>query len=122
MKRTLAQIESNSQNFTVTICSDGQQAIDFADQNSSIVGGIDLVLLDLNMPGIDGYEVLATWKNDNIFQDTPIIVVTTATDKTMLQSALDIGASAVHSKPAGLAELKTLFETILVKWSDFELT
>jgi len=59
----------------------------------------DLVLLDLLMPGINGFEVLAQMKNNPLTQTIPVIVITALSESTIKEKALRTGAVAFLTKP-----------------------
>jgi diguanylate cyclase (GGDEF)-like protein/PAS domain S-box-containing protein len=65
----------------------------------------DLILLDLMMPGMDGYEVTRALKGDSSTSNIPIIMVTAQTDRTTLLDALDAGVEEFLTKPVNRAEL-----------------
>lgn len=70
--------------------SDGYQGLDILSNN---LDQIDLVLLDLMMPGVDGLEVLKTVKNNEEKYGTmPIVVLTNMTSEPVVKEAFDIGA------------------------------
>jgi two-component system chemotaxis response regulator CheY len=75
----------------------------------------DLVVLDLNMPDIGGFEVLEFVRAQDKLQSLPILVVTTRGDETSRAKALAAGASAFLTKPFSpdgiLAEVRTLLST-----------
>lgn len=72
--------------------SDGYQALDTLDKNK---GKIDLVLLDLMMPGIDGLEVLRTIKtNTGKYGEMPIVVLTNMTSESIIRETFELGASS----------------------------
>ena len=66
----------------------------------------DLVLLDLNMPGVNGLEVLRYLRREPRLVDVPVIVVTAEDERLILQKTLRAGASAVITKPASFEELE----------------
>jgi CheY-like chemotaxis protein len=68
----------------------------------------DLVLLDLNMPGVNGLEVLGYLRREPKLMDVPVIVVTAEDERLVLQRALRKGATAVIIKPASIEELETV--------------
>jgi two-component system chemotaxis response regulator CheY len=59
----------------------------------------DLVVLDLNMPDIGGYEVLEFIRGQDRLQKLPILVVTSRTDESSRTRALESGASRFMTKP-----------------------
>jgi len=66
----------------------------------------DLVLLDLNMPGVNGLEVLGYLRREPRLMDVPVVVVTAEDERLVLQRALRKGATAVIIKPASIEELE----------------
>jgi CheY-like chemotaxis protein len=71
---------------------DGYQGLDVMAKN---LGGIDLVLLDLMMPGVDGLEVLRATKADPAkYGEMPIIVLTNMTSENVIKESFDLGSSS----------------------------
>ena len=68
----------------------------------------DLVLLDLNMPGVNGLEVLGYLRREPRLMDVPVIVITAEDERVVLQRALKNGATAVIIKPAMIEELEVV--------------
>jgi CheY-like chemotaxis protein len=65
----------------------------------------DLILLDVMMPGMDGYEVARTLKGRAATSDIPIILVTAHSDDSARLAGLDAGADDFLTKPVGRNEL-----------------
>lgn len=71
---------------------DGYQGLDQLAKN---IGGIDLVLLDLMMPGVDGLEVLRAVKaNPEKYGQMPITVLTNMTSEAVIKESFDLGSSS----------------------------
>jgi len=71
---------------------DGYQALDALDKNK---GKIELVLLDLMMPGIDGLEVLrAITSNRGKYGEMPIVILTNMTSESIIRETFELGASS----------------------------
>lgn len=74
-----------------------------------------VMTLDIKMPGMDGFEVLKTMREQPAYQNVKVLVVSAETEEGM-QKALDYGADDVLSKPFDndelLAKIETLFDTI----------
>lgn len=75
---------------------DGAEGIDMIEQYGE---QISLVLLDILMPGIDGFGVLSRMKEDNFLQDIPVIMISTEDSDETIRRAYDMGASDYISRP-----------------------
>jgi two-component system, cell cycle sensor histidine kinase and response regulator CckA len=93
--------------YKVELASDGFQAIDRMGPL------IDLVLLDVMMPGMDGFEVLQRIRDDPQCFDTPVIMVTSLTGKTDRLHAAELGANDFISKPIDRLELRVRMSSLL---------
>jgi two-component system KDP operon response regulator KdpE len=92
--------------FRAILASQGCSIIEARDGNEALeeirADSPDLVLLDINMPGIDGFE---TCRRIRQFSDVPIIVITVRGDENDKVVALDAGADDYIVKPFGTQEL-----------------
>lgn len=83
---------AESAGFSCMTAADGYQGLDIL---SSQLGNIDLLILDLMMPGVDGLEVLKAMKsNKEKYGDIPVIILTNMTSDTVIKEAFDLGASS----------------------------
>jgi CheY-like chemotaxis protein len=101
MRRALRADGYRVELFTV---ADGNEALDYLFQRgryaeASISPRPDLILLDLNIPGIDGKSVLEIAKNDEILRATPIVVVTTSIRDRDVFDCYQIGCNSYIVKP-----------------------
>jgi len=76
---------------------------------------IDLILLDINMPGKDGFEVCKMLKEDSKTKDIPVIFLTAQTDIKYISRAFEVGGVDYLSKPFFGVELKARVKTQLQK-------
>ncbi len=74
----------------------------------------DVIIVDLNMPVVDGDRFLDLLRSDLRLGDVPAAVLTTSTEKPVLAKALASGADAVFSKPSTQAELVEIARKILI--------
>lgn len=81
------------------LCNEG----DFADPGK--YSRPNLILLDLNMPRIDGREALAIIKSDPRLQNIPILILTTSREERDIALAEGAGASSFLAKPEAFADL-----------------
>ena len=75
------------------------------DMDDKTVVDIDLIIMDIVMPEIDGIEACRRIKENDRFEDVPIIMITALADKGILQSAFDAGAMDYITKPVDKLEL-----------------
>lgn len=100
-------IEKNLRRSNITndihIVEDGQKALDFLFGEGTFAGHPPktplLVLLDLNMPVVDGYEVLQRMKADPRTQRVPVVILTTTDDKREVERCYELGCNVYVTKP-----------------------
>jgi|SRR5579859_568561 len=73
----------------------------------------DLILLDINMPGMDGYEVCRYFKRELTTAKTPIVIVSAHSSENDKALAFEAGASAYLVKPVTIEALKICVESFL---------
>lgn len=88
-------------------CSDGDEALDFLHRrgefsDSSKAPRPGIILLDLNLPGTDGREVLADIKSDDRLKQIPVIVLTTSNDDRDVEACYKSGANSYIQKPVDM--------------------
>ena len=76
----------------------------------------DLILLDLNMPKMDGKAVLSRLKLHNLYKDIPVVILTTSRSKEEETNVLNMGASGFFTKPSSFTELVAITESIASRW------
>ena len=81
--------------FRVSAVFDGKSGLDFLAANRDVA----LVLLDLNMPGMSGVEMLAALRADPALLDTDVMVLTAAGQAGQVERARELGVSAIVTKP-----------------------
>ncbi len=86
---------------TVRSAPDGLKALEAIGERQP-----DLVLLDLMMPGLDGYEVLARLRADPQTEDLPVIIVTARADADARVRGVELGADDFVTKPFRFKDLR----------------
>jgi len=76
----------------------------------------DLVLLDLNLPGMDGRQVLRTIKQDPALRRTPVLILSTSTAESDIVASYEAHANCYLSKPVDLGDFFRLAEAIRDFW------
>jgi two-component system, chemotaxis family, response regulator Rcp1 len=95
------------------VASDGEEALTLLRGEEPLP---DLVLLDLNLPKLDGHGLLAHLKADPRLRRIPVVVLTSSIGHADIVAAYDAHANAYLRKPVGFAELAELAETVDAFW------
>ena len=75
-----------------------------------------LILLDLNMPLVNGFEVLRQIRAVLAYRDLPIIIFTTSADSVDQKRAIELGATSSLTKPPRYGELCALIKQLATEW------
>lgn len=97
---------------------DGTQALDYLAGKQPYRGVElpDLVLLDLNLPKMDGREVLAAIKSDQRLRHIPVVVLTSSDSERDVSKSYELGANCYVTKRIGLAESLEAIRSIANFW------
>lgn len=101
---TLIKALLKGKNYEVLVAQSGTQALEIAQQKHP-----DLILLDIMMPVMDGYEVLARLRSDEKTKDIKIVILSALANERDIKNAMDLGADAYLTKPV-IAQ--KLYETL----------
>jgi class 3 adenylate cyclase len=99
--------------FSVHTAPDGQAALEILARDSS--PAIDLVLLDVMMPGIDGYEVLRRLKGDAALHELPVLMISALDEVDSVVRCIELGAEDYLPKPFDPVLLRARIGACLVK-------
>jgi len=77
----------------------GQPALDYLFSEDVRANGPMLILLDLNLPDMQGTDILAEVKKDERLKRVPVVVLTTTDDKVEIQRCYDLGCNVYITKP-----------------------
>lgn len=132
--RTLLVVEDSDEDFTafcrvfrkldlpnpVVRCEDGDQALAYLQGHGRVTDWPAalpaLVLLDLNLPGIDGRTVLETLKQDPMLQALPVVVLSTSSSTRDVERCYQLGANGYLTKPIQYAALEAKLKVALQYW------
>jgi CheY-like chemotaxis protein len=99
-------IDANRLQCVVLVAHDGQEALArFHDTD------IDLVLLDINMPRMDGFELLERMRAEKLLDRVAVVMCSTSTYEEDISRAKDLGARGYLTKPPDFRRLKSILET-----------
>ena len=94
--------------FTVLVAADGRVGVEVARAEAP-----DLILMDMNMPELDGWEATRQIKATPAMADVPVIALTAHAMTGDRERAIEAGCEDYHTKPIEFAKLITQIETIL---------
>jgi chemotaxis family two-component system response regulator Rcp1 len=100
------------------VASDGVEAMAFLRKEGAHCQAPrpDLILLDLNLPRMDGREVLAHIKSDSALMTIPIVILTTSDAEADIVKSYELHANCYLSKPVQLAAFEALVKSINDFW------
>lgn len=87
-------------NFEVFIARDGQEALDILNNDLP-----DIIILDVMMPNVDGYDTLEQIKNDHRLRDTKVIFLSAKSKEKDIEKGLSLGADLYMTKPFSVKKL-----------------
>jgi DNA-binding response OmpR family regulator/two-component sensor histidine kinase len=93
--------------YRLAFAADGHEALDRAAQLTP-----DLILLDVMMPGMDGFEVCRQLRSDPVHGEVPVVLVTALDDRSSRISGIEAGADDFISKPFDRNELRARVRTL----------
>ncbi|SFD04348.1 response regulator [Algibacter pectinivorans] len=113
--RTISQLQLNHK---VIEANNGEDALKILHKKDELP---DIILLDLNMPKINGIEFLGILKNDDVLKYIPTIILTTSSNQKDLLECYKIGIAGYVLKPLKYEDYVSKMEKLLSYWSINEL-
>jgi CheY-like chemotaxis protein len=107
-------LESADRQATIERVADGQEALDYLRRQGRFAQAHrpDLILLDLNMPRMDGRETLAAIKSDEQLKAIPVVILTTSGATPDIVASYEHRANAYVTKPFGLDDFEATVRQI----------
>lgn len=115
LNRTISSLELNHK---ITEANNGEEALKILQKKDELP---DIILLDLNMPKINGIEFLSILKKDDVLKYIPTIILTTSSNQKDLLECYKIGIAGYVLKPLKYEEYVSKIEKLLAYWSINEL-
>ncbi|MBD2436811.1 response regulator [Nostoc sp. FACHB-110] len=102
-------------------CTNGDEVLDFlyapeSSQQPNTIPKPSVILLDLNLPGIDGRDILERLKQDICFKKIPIVVFTTSSNPKDIEFCYQKGANGYLVKPMDAQELQKTVQAFVDYW------
>lgn len=116
-------LRENTIDASLHIVSDGEEAMDYLLRRGSYADPArsprpDLILLDLNMPKLDGKQVLGQIRGHTELRRIPVVVLTTSSSRQDILSSYDLGCNSFITKPTEPDDLVRYIRTLGSYWFD----
>jgi CheY-like chemotaxis protein len=115
LNRTISSLQLNHK---IIEANNGEDALKILEKKDELP---DIILLDLNMPKINGIEFLGILKNDPVLKYIPTIILTTSNNQKDLLECYKIGIAGYVLKPLKYEDYVSKIEKLLAYWSINEL-
>jgi len=105
----------------IVVVEDGEEALDFLfrmGENDEKTGYLPpkVIFLDLNLPKVDGLEVLRCLKSDSKTKKIPVVIISSSKENPDIETAYDIGANSYVVKPVDIEEFVGTLSQIGMYW------
>ena len=106
----------------IQVVRDGWEAIQYLEKNNSynLASTPDLILLDINLPKLNGFEVLKKIRTTNRTKDIPVIILSTSTSDSDMKKCNKYRANCYISKPVDAADYTNVISSIKSFWQSKE--
>ncbi|PKG53336.1 MULTISPECIES: response regulator [Olleya] len=115
LNRTISTLKLDH---TIIEANNGEDALELLEQKDNLP---DIILLDLNMPKINGIEFLKILKKDDVLRYIPTIILTTSNNQKDLLECYKTGVAGYVIKPLKYEDYVSKIERVLAYWSVNEL-
>ena len=102
-------------NIQLNIIRSGTEAYQIFSKQGNLYPIPNLILLDLNLPGIKGVDILRAIKNHSIYRAIPVVILTTSNRDNEIQQVYQNNASTYLMKPFGIQQ----FQKLLIVFKDY---
>lgn len=115
---TRETFEHSKLNVELTVAQDGVEAIDYLTGRKSArrAPRPDLILLDLNLPKVDGRQVLSTIKDDSELKKIPVVVLTSSDAEADVAASYQLGANCFITKPGDFRKYQDVVHALEGFW------
>lgn len=124
----LDALRESGQNAELYFVADGKELLDYLKMQGEYAPGDeetkrkaprpDLILLDLNMPRLDGREALRQIKSDPTLRRTPVVILTTSKAEEDIWRSYDEGANSYVTKPVSFEGLVDVMKDLKRYWAE----
>jgi CheY-like chemotaxis protein len=115
---TIEALKSNELNAEINVITNGEEALKFLKLEDNHTNGNlpDLILLDINLPKVDGKEVLDYVKNDDTLKTIPVVILTSSALQKDISYSYEHHANCYVVKPGNLKEFMNMINAVVRFW------
>lgn len=110
--RKFVSVALTMQGFTVVTACDGMDALEKLPNQL-----VDLVITDLNMPNMDGFELIKALRENPAYKDLPVVILTSLTDDVSKERGVELGVNSYLVKPFSIEKIQYEVSKY-VNWTD----
>lgn len=116
---TREALDASGREFDLHVAEDGARAIEYLDRKSDRLASQtpDLILLDLNLPRLDGRQVLAHIKGTDRLKKVPVVILTSSDAENDVLKSYELGANSYVMKPSNLKDYRSTVQGVEKFWS-----
>jgi CheY-like chemotaxis protein len=100
----------------IQIARDGEEALSYIPRWEAAEPVPAVILLDINLPKVNGLEVLQRLKSHAVFRRIPVVVLTSSRENSDLKTAYDLGVNSYIEKPVSFSKFIEVAEHIELYW------
>lgn len=115
LKRTIMKLNLNH---NITVANNGEEGLDILKLKDRLP---DIILLDLNMPKMNGLEFLKIAKSDDRLKFIPVVILTTSNNQRDLLECFKLGIQGYMTKPVKYEEYVSKIDKLQAYWSSNQL-
>jgi len=108
--------ESNERLSVSGSLSESTRALDYLQSLSEEMRP-DLIFLDINMPVVNGFEVLENLRRDESLRTIPVVMLSTSQRESDIKQSYALGATSYIAKPSGFSDVKKMLNIFADYWS-----
>ncbi len=111
IRRAIGELEGN---YGIETIDDGEKAVEVLRSAERLP---DLILLDINMPGYSGFDVLTQLREDERLKRIPVVMLTSSEAGADVARAYELGASGYIPKPSHFQDLRAVLGNTMLYWT-----